>query len=207
MARPKTVKIQKQKENPTGNPTENPTGNPTENPTENMMEQITQQNNDGLDIEPKAPRKRGRPKGSQNKDVSNDTITNAPKDTKKPHKKRTTKKKEITTESLKMSIMGTHAVLAIYTPSAMISEPNATAMALAMKQVIEEYDMTWIAHYFPIVALAGTIAFCEMPTVKALKAEHERRVNIKKSGGNPTQPTNFKNVPHMVPIREDMNND
>ena len=160
-----------------------------------------------LDIEAKAPKKRGRPKGSANKDASKDTITNVPKDTKKPRKKRVSKKKEITTESLKMSIMGTHAMLAIYTPSAMISEPNATAMALSMKQVIDEYDMAWLAHYFPIFALAGTIAFCEMPTIKAVKAEHERRVEMKKAGGTNNPPSKFKPTSHMIPIREDMTNE
>ena len=144
---------------------ENQTLNPTQ---ENQTLNPTQENQSDLNIETKEPKiekpKRGRPKKT-------DTIENA--QIKKPKKPR--KKKEVTIESIKMASMGTHALIAIYAPDAMISDANAQAEAIAIKNVIDQYDMQWLAQYFPIFALVGTIAFCEIPTVKAIKNERDRR--------------------------------
>lgn len=144
-----------------------------------------------LDIEPKAPKKRGRPAGSKNKanteaDSKTDKITGMPKTS---PKKTRAKKMEISEESIQMSILGIHALLATYAPKAMISMENAQREAKAIKTVVDTYNMEWLIRYFPIVALAGTIGFCEIPTIKALKEERDHR-----RLGN-MEPNNTKNIP------------
>ncbi len=128
-----------------------------------------------LEIPVKEPKKRGR-KPKNPKSDAKETIQNTPK--KRPRKK----KIEISQDSIKMQIMGAHAVLNVMVPGSMISETNAEAEAREIKNVIDIYGMDWLMKYLPILSLVGTIAFCEMPTAKAV-AEFIREKRKKSEKG------------------------
>lgn len=120
---------------------------------------------------------------------------------KSPAKKpRKTKKQEVTTEQIKGASMGIHALISIYAPKAMISESNAQAEAVAIKDVIDQYDMAWLAKYFPIVALAGTIAFAELPTMKAVREEQVSRQIKARERAKGSMPDD-RQIQTIVPIR------
>lgn len=187
MGRPKKTPLEPVQNQTTQEPVQNQT--PLE-PPQNLTP-----NNTELNIEPKQP-KRGRPKGTPNKPKSNDAHETI---TVKPVKPKRTTKKVVTQDSIKMSVLGVHTIIAMYAKDAMISDANATAEAIAIKQVIDEFDMAWLAKYMPIVALAGTIAFCEAPTVKAVWNERESRI-AKRQGKTSRQSQHH----FIVPINPNM---
>jgi len=80
------------------------------------------------------------------------------------------------------NIMGLHMMLSIATtPKAMISPENAQAMAHAIYDVMQQFDMEWLGKYLPFVNLFGTVVVCEAPTVIALA----QWIREKREGGNP----------------------
>lgn len=122
------------------------------------------------DIPAKKPRKKREPKlGGYDEKAEKKKGGKATNTTKK---KRAQKKiPEFTEEGIAKQILGIHMILALKFESARIEMDDALLIAGPAKEILDEYEMAWLAKFMPFISLLGALAIVELPVIIGIKEE------------------------------------
>lgn len=126
------------------------------------------------DIPAKKPRKKREPKlgGYDEKAEKKNNSEKGGKATNTTKKKRAQKKiPELTEEGIAKQILGIHMILALKFESARIEMDDALLIAGPAKEILDEYEMAWLAKFMPFISLLGALAIVELPVIIGIKEE------------------------------------
>jgi len=82
-------------------------------------------------------------------------------------------KVQLTPERIARGLEGLHRVADLFLPGAAITRQEADLMGEAIYEVIQEYDLSWLLKYLPVINLAITVAMVEYPVFLRVKANRE----------------------------------